>query len=99
MLLDKLIKPMQARGLWGARHIHKKVLDFPIPQFDPSKKEHLRLAELGKACSKKVAQWLASGGPGKTRSIGRLRAMVREMLQEELKEIDELTRQVLESDI
>lgn len=93
--IDKLIKPMQARGLWGARHIHKKVLELPIPQFDPSKKEHLQLAELGKACSEKVAQWLASGGPGKTRSIGRLRGMVREMLQEELKEIDRLVTYIL----
>ncbi|MGQ9855007.1 MAG: hypothetical protein ACUVTG_16590, partial [Candidatus Oleimicrobiaceae bacterium] len=28
---DKLVKPAQARGLWGPRHICKKVLDLPIP--------------------------------------------------------------------
>ena len=95
-MIDRIIKPMQARGLWGPRHICKKVLELPIPQFDPSKKEHIRLAELDKACSEKVAQWLASGGPGKTRSIGRLRAMVREMLKEDLKEIDVLVTRLLE---
>jgi len=94
-LVDRLIKPTQARGLWGPRHIHKKVLDLPIPQFDPSQEDHRRLAELGKACSERVAAWLAAGGPGKTQSIGRLRAMVREMLREELAEIDECTAQIL----
>jgi hypothetical protein len=92
---DKLIKPLQSRGQWGPRDICKKVLDLPIPQFDPSQPEHQRLAELGKACSERVAAWLAAGGPGKTQSIGRLRAMVREMLKEELAEIDECTTQIL----
>ena len=92
---DRLIKPAQARGLWGPRHICKKVLDLPIPQFDPSQPEHRRLAELGKACSERVAAWLAAGGPGKTQSIGRLRGMVREMLRKELGEIDECTTRIL----
>lgn len=35
-----------------------------------------------------MSDWLESGGPGKTRSIGRVRSMVREMLAEELQEID-----------
>ncbi|MGC8959942.1 MAG: Eco57I restriction-modification methylase domain-containing protein [Chloroflexia bacterium] len=95
-LTDKLIKPAQARGLWGPRHICKKVLDLPIPRFDPVQPEHRRLAELGKACSERVAEWLSAGGPGKTRSIGRLRGMVREMLKEELGEIDEYTKRVLD---
>jgi hypothetical protein len=94
-VVDRLIKPMQSRGQWGPRDIHKKVLDLPIPQFDPSQPEHRRLAELGKACSERVAAWLAAGGPGKTQSIGRLRRLVREMLREELAEIDECTTQIL----
>jgi hypothetical protein len=94
-VVDRLIKPMQSRGQWGPRDIHKKVLDLPIPQFDPAQPEHRRLAELGKACSERVAAWLAAGGPGKTQSIGRLRRLVREMLREELAEIDECTTQIL----
>jgi len=92
---DNLIKPAQARGLWGPRHICKKALDLPIPQFDPAQAEHRRLAELGKACSERVAAWLAAAGPGKTQSIGRLRGVVREMLKEELAEIDECTARIL----
>jgi hypothetical protein len=53
---------------------------------------------LGKVCSERVAAWLAAGGPGKTQSIGRLRGMVREMLKEELGEIDESTTRILGTD-
>jgi methylase of polypeptide subunit release factors len=97
-VIDRLIKPMQARGQWGARDITKKVLEFPIAQFDVPKAEHLELAELGEACTEKVAEWLEAGGPGKVRAIGRLRAMVREMLAEELEQIDQLVEPLLQGD-
>jgi len=93
--VDKLIKPMQTRGQWGPRDICKKVLELPIPRFDPSEEAHLKLAELGKVCTQKVADWLGAGGPGKVRSIGKLRSMVREMLAEELGEINELVEPML----
>jgi SAM-dependent methyltransferase len=95
-VIDQKLKPMQARGQWGPRHIHKKVLELPIPQFDPQDAVHRRLAELGKECSEKVAAWLEAGGPGKIRNIGRLRSMVREMLAGELGEIDGLVREMIE---
>jgi hypothetical protein len=94
-IIDQKLKPMQARGQWGPRHICKKVLELPIPQFDPQDVVHRRLAELGKECSEKVADWLEAGGPGKIRSIGRLRSMVREMLAEELGEINKLVSPLL----
>ena len=93
--IDQLIKPMQTRGQFGPRHIHKKVLEFPIPKFDPSDPRHLKLAELGEECSKKVNNWLESGGPGKIKSIGKLRTMVRKMLDRELKEIDAIVQKIL----
>jgi len=93
--VDQLLKPMQSRGQWGPRDIHKKVLELPIPQFDPSEEAHLKLADLGRACTQKVADWLEAGGPGKVRSIGKLRSMVRQMLAEELREIDNLVEPLL----
>ena len=90
---------MQTRGQWGPRDICKKVLELPIPQFDSSREEHLKLVELGKACTQKVAGWLEGGGPGKIRSIGRLRSMVREMLAEELGQIDELVEPMLRAGV
>lgn len=94
--IDRKIKPMQARGLWGPRHIHKKVLELPIPQFDGENPEHVRLAELGERCAAMVKDWLAHGGPGQIRSIGRLRQIARNLLHEELKEIDGLVKKVFE---
>jgi len=94
-IVNNLVKPMQARGLWGPRHFHKKVLELPIPKFDAANPTHQRLADLGRECSAKVEQWLARGGAGNITSIGRLRSMVRAMLKEELAEIDMLVEQIL----
>jgi hypothetical protein len=88
--IDKMIKPMQSRGLWGPRHFHTKVLELPIPQFEPENPQHQRLATLSRLCSQKVQDWLSQGGPGKVTSIGRLRQMVRQKLKSELTEIDEI---------
>jgi hypothetical protein len=93
--LDNLVKPLQARGLWGPRGIEKKVLEFPIPRFKSDIQNHLRLSELGVLCTQKVRDWLAAGGPGQVKGIGRLRGMVRRMLQAELQEIDGLVTSVL----
>lgn len=91
-IVDKMIKPLQSRGLWGPRDIHKKVLELPIPQFDANNPTHQKLAALGKECTAKVQRWVESGGAGKIKSIGKLRGMVREMLKEELGEIDGIVR-------
>lgn len=56
---------------------------------------HMQLAELGVQCSQKVLDWLAAGGPGQVKSIGRLRGMVRQRLKDELAEIDALVQQIL----
>jgi hypothetical protein len=94
-VVNQRIKAAQARGLWGAREIHKKVLDLPIPRFDPGSPDHLRLAEIGRVCAARVEEWIASGGQGTATSIGVLRRRVREMLGEELAEIDSITRPML----
>ncbi|MBM4031707.1 MAG: hypothetical protein FJ291_07975, partial [Planctomycetes bacterium] len=93
--VDEAIKDAQARGLWGARHIHTKVLDLPIPRFEEGRKAHVRLAELGAGCAERVAAWVRSGGPGETRSTGLLRRKVREMLADELAEIDSIVKPML----
>jgi len=94
--INTLIKPMQSRGLWGPRDIHKKVLDLPIPKFDDKNTIHLQLTKMGEGCHVKVKQWLADGGAGNIKSIGKLRSMARNMLKDELSEIDVLVKQILE---
>jgi hypothetical protein len=94
-IIDKLIKPMQSRGLWGPRDIHKKVLELPIPRFRRDNPNHVQLADLGAQCAQKVRVWLDQGGPGQVTSIGRLRGMVRQMLKTELEEIDGIVKDIL----
>ncbi len=94
-IIDELVKPMQSRGDFGPRDIHKKVLEFPIPKFDEKNKAHQRLAEIGEQCAGKVETWLTGGGKGNVSSIGRLRGMVRNLLKDELAEIDELVKGIL----
>jgi hypothetical protein len=98
-MVDKLVTPMQSRGQYGARDIHKKVLELPIPRFDPSQEAHRKLAGLGRKCRQKVSDWIEGGGPGDVRSIGHLRSMVRELLEQELGEIDGLVELLLAYDV
>ncbi len=94
-VIDELVKPMQSRGLWGPRDIHKKVLELPFPQFDAQDDVHRALSVLGETCSTKVAAWLAGGGAGASRSIGKLRANTRAMLADDMAAIDELVRRLI----
>jgi len=93
--VNELIKPMQARGLWGPRHIHKKVLELPIPKYDACNAVHSELAELGEACRRRVLQYLQDGTPDIRKSIGRLRSDVRQKLAPQLAAIDELVRGIV----
>jgi len=94
-IVNMMVKPLQSRGLWGPRDICKKVFDFPIPKFDKNNKDHIKLAELGEICTKKVKNWQDSGGQGKTKNIGKLRGMVRKLLRDELEEIDKIVKKLL----
>ena len=91
-IVNNVIKPLQTRGLFGERHIHRRPFMLPIPKFDPNNPVHLRLAELSKLCHEKVAK-AKSRFTGK--SVTSLRRQAREVVKEELKEIDKLVSQLL----
>jgi hypothetical protein len=92
-IVNTKIKPMQAAGLFGERHIHKKVLEIAIPQYTPNDANHRRLAELGKHCSEKVEKIL----PPLThyKSIAKIRSEIRKKLSDELQEIDSIISKML----
>lgn len=100
-IVDDLIKPMQSRGLFGPRDIHKKVLELPIPEFNPLNEDHKTLATLGEDCTKKVSNLLSKGTATKTSaelgsaSIGNLRKMIKAELADEIKEIDGIVKGIL----
>lgn len=93
-VIDEKIKPMQAKGAFGERHIVKKPLELPIPKFDPSNPIHQRLLKLGKECHQKIEKILPAL-TSKYESIGRIRSEIKKYLAKELQEIDRLTRQIL----
>lgn len=53
-LLTK-VKPLQAIGLFGARHFHKTVFMAPFPTYDNTVSGHVELAQLGKQAEEKAA--------------------------------------------
>jgi type I restriction-modification system DNA methylase subunit len=93
-IIDKLIKPMQSRGLWGERDIHKKVLELPIPRYNPKDELHTQLVAISKECHKKVKE-IIPALEQKYTSIGKIRAEVKEAIEHEISEIDRIVRQLL----
>lgn len=94
--VDQAIKPLQSRGLYGPRNIHRAPFEaLSIPLFHPTDERHVRLVNLSSRCHKKVARAIFDGTLPTGGSIGRVRQKVREFLSEELSEIDRLTREIL----
>ena len=93
-----MMKDFQARGLFGARHVHKKILDIFFPEFDETNKVHSKLAELGRNAHEKVSIYLEENPPDKEVSgihLGKMRTNIKKYLAEELKEIDDLVKKVI----
>lgn len=94
-----LMKDFQAKGLFGARHVHKKILDIYFPKFDAGGEVHTRLAEYGRVCHEKVAKYMETNPPTKEltpHTLGKLRLDIKAYLSEELSQIDKLVKKVME---
>jgi hypothetical protein len=92
------IKDFQTKGLFGARDIHKKILDVYFPKFDPSDLAHLTLAAISKEAHTKVAQFLEnipSDKKNEGTQLGKLRLDIKKHLQKEIKEIDKLVKLII----
>jgi len=90
--IDDVIKPLQTAGLWGERDIHKRPLTLPIPEFSKSNHKHKEVSKLSKACSEKVPNLLEKIT---TKRLGTIRSSIRNLLKNEMEQIDSLTREVL----
>jgi hypothetical protein len=97
-VLDTLIKPLQSRGLWGPRDIHKKPLEFPIPKFDSDNTVHSSLSKLG-ANATEYAKSILPGILAELKidpesisanAVGRLRGKIREALDNQISETNNL---------
>jgi len=87
-IINKIIKPLQPRGLFGARAIHRRPLLFAIPGFDGNNDMHLRLADIGKECHQKVKA-MKFGQRNSTR------AEVRKKLKDEIIEVNQIISTIL----
>ena len=93
---NAVMKDYQSRGLFGARDVHKTILDVPLPAFDAADPDHAALAELGADCAAKAADWAAAGGMADAGGrVGAARSKLRKHLAAELKQIDRVLRRLV----
>ena len=90
------IKEFQARGLFGPRHVHKKILELPWPEYSKTKDSHLRLVEMGKQAVNAVQGILGAQQDLELdpRTLGRLRSSIRNELKELMDKIDILVQEI-----
>jgi hypothetical protein len=95
---NEMMKDFQSKGLFGARDVHKKILDVYFPRFDENNETHCKLAQLSEQAHEKAKQYLAVNPPQQELSaihLGRLRVTIKKHLTEEMKEIDKLVKKVV----
>ncbi|MFQ6087794.1 MAG: Eco57I restriction-modification methylase domain-containing protein, partial [Candidatus Methanofastidiosia archaeon] len=87
-IISKIIKPLQPKGLFGARAIHRRPLLFAIPKFDSDDDMHLKLVDIGRKCHEKVKAM-------KFAQKNNIRAEVRKKLKSEIMEINQIVSKIL----
>lgn len=93
-----LMKDFQTTGLFGARDIHKRILDIYYPKFDADDQKHIALAELGKTshcAASKILSSLPSTIKIEGIHLGKIRLDLKESLSTELYEIDKLVSRII----
>ena len=96
---NEKMKDFQSKGLFGARHVHKKILDIYYPRFDENNEMHNKLAQLSQQAHEKAKQYLETNPPQQELSaihLGRLRVAIKKHLSDEMKEIDKRVKKVVE---
>ena len=90
------IKGFQARGLFGPRHVSKKILDVPWPKFSENLPSHQRLTELSQQAAQQVQSILGTAQDLELdpRTLGRLRASIRKELAPVMAQIDHLVEAI-----
>jgi hypothetical protein len=88
-IIDRLIKPLQSVGDFGERDIHKKVLELPIPRFEPGNKVHEELSDIAQRCQAAAAEFVAPLS-AKYGSVGKIRREIKDRLRDDLSKIDGL---------
>lgn len=95
---NEQMKDFQTMGLFGARDVHKKILDVFFPKFNERNKMHLKIAALSEKAHEKARAYIATNPPQQELSaihLGRYRIELKKHLKEELEEIDNLVEKLI----
>jgi len=95
---NEMMKDFQATGLFGARHVHKKILDIFYPIFNEKNMVHQQLAKLSEQAHEKAKAYLTTNPPKQELSaifLGRLRTDIKKYLKDEMDRVDELVKEIL----
>jgi hypothetical protein len=95
---NEMMKDFQATGLFGARHVHKKILDIYYPTYDLANETHTQLAALSKTAHEKASAYLLANPPKQELSaihLGRLRTDIKKHVAAEIKAIDKLVKKII----
>ncbi len=93
-----LMKDFQAKGLFGARHVHKKILDIYFPKFDENNELHTLISSLSMDAHDKAEKFLKANPPQHELTpvhLGRLRLAIKKHLSSEMMEIDKLVKKII----
>jgi methylase of polypeptide subunit release factors len=82
-ILNKAIKPIQTKGLFGERGIVRRPFMVYIPKFDCNNSLHNKLADLSKECHEKVSIITLT-----KKSIASKRKEIREKIKDKIEEIN-----------
>ena len=86
--------------MFGARHVHQKILDIYYPKFDEANEMHQQLAALSQTAHEKATQYIKENPPQQELSaihLGRLRTQIKKHLADEMKDIDKLVKKLIQS--
>jgi hypothetical protein len=107
-----LIKPIQSKGEFGERDIHKKPLEYPVPEYNPEDPTHKALSELGRRATEAARQILPQilrghgyderleeRGVLLPQEVATVRRELREKLKDLIDQIDALVLELLEGEV
>ncbi|MBP7497362.1 MAG: SAM-dependent DNA methyltransferase [Bacteroidales bacterium] len=97
-ITNLMMKDFQTKGLFGARDVHKKILDIYFPKFDENNELHKKLSSISIEAHKKVKNYLKQNPPQQELTamhLGRLRLAIKKHLTVEFKEIDKLVKKII----
>lgn len=97
-ITNLMMKDFQSKGLFGARDVHKKILDIYFPKFDPKDELHKQIAAKSIVVHNHAEAYLNENPPQQELTpvhLGRLRLAIKKHLSNEMNEIDNLVKKII----